>query len=224
MSCCSKFLRSRITSLKFVGTSWEDNQLGLVGFQPLNIGLPALQGAVFSTTDIPIVGRSFFGIPAALSSSRVYPRPALTFMWYFKVWPWMTGRRGPPCNITYIYNKVHPFFCFNLQFDVTFPAIPCSLLSLDAMDIIGEQDFDIKGNMKKKRFQIVRKIKGREGRRDRGQILPRKMRSLYQHLQKCSFCSFTSTPDKLSNKYYLGTTPDKFGELETGYDDDMVIL
>ncbi|XP_065882108.1 uncharacterized protein [Euphorbia lathyris] len=164
MSCCSKFLRSRITSLKFVGTSWEDNQLGLVGFQPLNIGLPALQGAVFSTTDIPIVGRSFFGIPAALSSSR---------------------------------------------FDVTFPAIPCSLLSLDAMDIIGEQDFDIKGNMKKKRFQIVRKIKGREGRRDRGQILPRKMRSLYQHLQKCSFCSFTSTPDKLSNKYYLGTTPDK---------------
>lgn len=30
-----------------------------------------------------------------------------------------------------------------LQFDVTFPAIRCSLLSLDTMDISGEQHFDI---------------------------------------------------------------------------------
>lgn len=32
---------------------------------------------------------------------------------------------------------------FILQFDVTFPAIPCTLLSLDAMDISGEQHRDI---------------------------------------------------------------------------------
>ncbi|KDP27371.1 hypothetical protein JCGZ_20195 [Jatropha curcas] len=30
-----------------------------------------------------------------------------------------------------------------INFDVTFPAIPCSLLSLDAMDIMGEQHIDI---------------------------------------------------------------------------------
>lgn len=34
-------------------------------------------------------------------------------------------------------------FSLKLQFDVTFPAIPCSLLSLDAMDISGEQHLDI---------------------------------------------------------------------------------
>lgn len=30
-----------------------------------------------------------------------------------------------------------------MQFDVTFPVIPCSLLSLDAVDISGEQHLDI---------------------------------------------------------------------------------
>lgn len=30
-----------------------------------------------------------------------------------------------------------------MQFDVTFPAIPCTLLSLDAMDISGERHLDI---------------------------------------------------------------------------------
>lgn len=30
-----------------------------------------------------------------------------------------------------------------LQFDVTFPALPCSILSLDAMDISGEQHLDV---------------------------------------------------------------------------------
>lgn len=30
-----------------------------------------------------------------------------------------------------------------MQFDVTFPSIPCSLLSVDAMDISGEQHLDI---------------------------------------------------------------------------------
>lgn len=32
---------------------------------------------------------------------------------------------------------------FNVQFDVTFPALPCSVLSLDAMDISGEQHLDV---------------------------------------------------------------------------------
>lgn len=35
------------------------------------------------------------------------------------------------------------FSVFYLQFDVTFPALPCSLLSLDAMDISGEQHLDV---------------------------------------------------------------------------------
>lgn len=39
-----------------------------------------------------------------------------------------------------------------INFDVTFPAIPCILLSLDAMDIMGEQHFDIKHNITKKRI------------------------------------------------------------------------
>ena len=34
-------------------------------------------------------------------------------------------------------------FCLRLQFDVTFPAVPCSVLTLDAMDISGEQHHDI---------------------------------------------------------------------------------
>ena len=37
----------------------------------------------------------------------------------------------------------HPLSCLKMQFDVTFPVIPCSLLSLDAMDISGEQHLDI---------------------------------------------------------------------------------
>jgi hypothetical protein len=31
----------------------------------------------------------------------------------------------------------------NLQFDITFPSIPCTLLSVDTMDISGEQHHDI---------------------------------------------------------------------------------
>lgn len=30
-----------------------------------------------------------------------------------------------------------------LQFDVTFPSVPCTLLSVDTMDISGEQHHDI---------------------------------------------------------------------------------
>ncbi|PSS19219.1 Endoplasmic reticulum-Golgi intermediate compartment protein, partial [Actinidia chinensis var. chinensis] len=39
-----------------------------------------------------------------------------------------------------------------INFDVTFPAIPCSLLSLDAMDISGEQHRDIRHDIFKKRI------------------------------------------------------------------------
>ncbi|XP_050211965.1 uncharacterized protein LOC126662119 [Mercurialis annua] len=41
-----------------------------------------------------------------------------------------------------------------INFDLTFPAVPCSLLSLDAMDIMGEQHFDIKHNISKKRINV----------------------------------------------------------------------
>ncbi|KAL8480620.1 hypothetical protein ACS0TY_027241 [Phlomoides rotata] len=37
-------------------------------------------------------------------------------------------------------------------FDVTFPEIPCTLLSLDAMDISGEQHLNIKHDIFKKRI------------------------------------------------------------------------
>uniref|UniRef100_A0A5B6ZN21 Putative endoplasmic reticulum-Golgi intermediate compartment protein 3 n=1 Tax=Davidia involucrata TaxID=16924 RepID=A0A5B6ZN21_DAVIN len=40
----------------------------------------------------------------------------------------------------------------HINFDVTFPAIPCSLLSLDAMDISGEQHLDIRHDIFKKRI------------------------------------------------------------------------
>ncbi|KAK3031492.1 hypothetical protein RJ639_036006 [Escallonia herrerae] len=39
-----------------------------------------------------------------------------------------------------------------INFDVTFPAVPCSLLSLDAMDISGEQHLDIRHDIVKKRI------------------------------------------------------------------------
>ncbi|KAL1812147.1 hypothetical protein DCAR_0624343 [Daucus carota subsp. sativus] len=40
----------------------------------------------------------------------------------------------------------------HIDFDVTFPAIPCSLLSIDAMDISGEQHLDIRHDIQKKRI------------------------------------------------------------------------
>ncbi|KAL8167076.1 hypothetical protein V2J09_008575 [Rumex salicifolius] len=39
-----------------------------------------------------------------------------------------------------------------IHFDVTFPALPCSLLSLDAMDISGKEHLDIKHDIIKKRL------------------------------------------------------------------------
>ncbi|XP_022141045.1 endoplasmic reticulum-Golgi intermediate compartment protein 3-like isoform X2 [Momordica charantia] len=40
----------------------------------------------------------------------------------------------------------------HINFDVSFPAIPCSILSLDAMDISGEEHLDIRHNIIKKRI------------------------------------------------------------------------
>ncbi|KAF2317404.1 hypothetical protein GH714_021795 [Hevea brasiliensis] len=40
------------------------------------------------------------------------------------------------------------------MFDVTFPAIPCTLLSIDAKDIMGEEHFDIRHNITKKRINV----------------------------------------------------------------------
>ncbi|XP_044478384.1 endoplasmic reticulum-Golgi intermediate compartment protein 3-like [Mangifera indica] len=40
----------------------------------------------------------------------------------------------------------------HINFDVTFPALPCSILSLDAMDISGEQHLDVKHDIFKKRL------------------------------------------------------------------------
>ncbi|XP_042514902.1 endoplasmic reticulum-Golgi intermediate compartment protein 3-like [Macadamia integrifolia] len=42
-----------------------------------------------------------------------------------------------------------------VNFDVTFPALACSLLSVDAMDISGEQHYDIKHDIIKKRIDHV---------------------------------------------------------------------
>ncbi|GMH00130.1 hypothetical protein Nepgr_001969 [Nepenthes gracilis] len=39
-----------------------------------------------------------------------------------------------------------------INFDITFPALPCSILSLDAMDISGEQHLDVKHDLIKKRL------------------------------------------------------------------------
>ncbi|KAK2984664.1 hypothetical protein RJ640_006647 [Escallonia rubra] len=41
-----------------------------------------------------------------------------------------------------------------INFDVTFPALPCSILSLDAMDISGEQHLDVKHDIIKKRIDV----------------------------------------------------------------------
>lgn len=41
-----------------------------------------------------------------------------------------------------------------INFDVTFPALPCSILSLDAMDISGEQHLDVKHDIIKKRLDF----------------------------------------------------------------------
>jgi hypothetical protein len=46
-------------------------------------------------------------------------------------------------KLLFMFDLFMPYLCLKVQFDVTFPAVPCSLLSLDAMDISGEQHLDI---------------------------------------------------------------------------------
>ncbi|XP_024971782.1 endoplasmic reticulum-Golgi intermediate compartment protein 3-like [Cynara cardunculus var. scolymus] len=52
-----------------------------------------------------------------------------------------------------------------INFDIIFPALPCSILSLDAMDISGEQHLDIKHDIYKKRMDFNGNVI--ESRRDR---------------------------------------------------------
>ncbi|XP_042017589.1 endoplasmic reticulum-Golgi intermediate compartment protein 3-like [Salvia splendens] len=42
-----------------------------------------------------------------------------------------------------------------INFDVTFPALPCSIVSLDAMDISGEQHLDVRHDITKKRIDAL---------------------------------------------------------------------
>lgn len=46
----------------------------------------------------------------------------------------------------------------HINFDITFPAVSCTLLSLDAMDISGEQHLDIRHDIIKKRIDINGKV------------------------------------------------------------------
>ncbi|KAK4741195.1 hypothetical protein SAY87_024783 [Trapa incisa] len=46
----------------------------------------------------------------------------------------------------------------HINFDVTFPSIPCSLLSVDAMDISGEQHIDIRHDITKKRIDAQHNV------------------------------------------------------------------
>lgn len=48
---------------------------------------------------------------------------------------------APLLRILFIHCFQH--FFLNVQFDVTFPAVQCSVLSVDAMDISGEEHLDI---------------------------------------------------------------------------------
>lgn len=41
---------------------------------------------------------------------------------------------------------------FRIYFDITFPALPCSMMSVDAMDISGQQHLDVKHDIVKKRI------------------------------------------------------------------------
>uniref|UniRef100_A0AC11D7Q6 Uncharacterized protein n=1 Tax=Ovis aries TaxID=9940 RepID=A0AC11D7Q6_SHEEP len=47
------------------------------------------------SNEIPMVRATFLWMPATLSSSRLKPLPARTFMWYLTVGHLTTGRRGP---------------------------------------------------------------------------------------------------------------------------------
>lgn len=46
-------------------------------------------------------------------------------------------------DVISFYHKTNWSSILYLQFDITFPALPCSILSVDAMDISGEQHLDV---------------------------------------------------------------------------------
>lgn len=65
-----------------------------------------------------------------------------------------------------------------INFDVTFPNIACSLLSVDAMDISGEQHYDIRHDIVKKRLDLLGNvIDSRQG----GIGVPKIERPLQRH-------------------------------------------
>ncbi|KAJ4972320.1 hypothetical protein NE237_005419 [Protea cynaroides] len=67
---------------------------------------------------------------------------------------------------------------FRVNFDATFPALACSLLSVDAMDISGEQHYDIKHDIIKKRIDHFGNV---IGSRSDGIGAPKIERPLQRH-------------------------------------------
>ncbi|PKU77140.1 hypothetical protein MA16_Dca025274 [Dendrobium catenatum] len=53
---------------------------------------------------------------------------------------------------------ISEIICLNIEFDVTFPSLACSLLSVDAMDISSERHFDIRHDIVKKRLDHLGKV------------------------------------------------------------------
>ncbi|KAG6784261.1 hypothetical protein POTOM_009949 [Populus tomentosa] len=60
--------------------------------------------------------------------------------------------RGETLRINVMFLSMYVFLSVYQWLDVTFPALPCSILSLDAMDISGEQHLDVKHDIIKKRL------------------------------------------------------------------------
>ncbi|GJN08020.1 hypothetical protein PR202_ga25904 [Eleusine coracana subsp. coracana] len=65
-----------------------------------------------------------------------------------------------------------------LQFDITFPALPCSLVAVDTMDVSGEQHYDIRHDIIKKRIDHLGNVI--ESRKD-GVGSPKIERPLQKH-------------------------------------------
>ncbi|VAI06180.1 unnamed protein product [Triticum turgidum subsp. durum] len=66
----------------------------------------------------------------------------------------------------------------HINFDVTFPALPCSLVAIDTMDVSGEQHYDIRHDIMKKRIDHLGNVI--ESRKD-GVGSPKIERPLQNH-------------------------------------------
>nr|TKV96400.1 hypothetical protein SEVIR_9G426000v2 [Setaria viridis] len=66
----------------------------------------------------------------------------------------------------------------HINFDITFPALPCSLVAVDTMDVSGEQHYDIKHDIIKKRIDHLGNVI--ESRKD-GVGAPKIERPLQKH-------------------------------------------